>query len=454
MAEAGFFAKFSSDGSTLLWAAYVPVVAAPPYFVDVLIAAITFDASGNAAGTSPNGLNVTAGALQTSFPGAAVVPVGAGFVMKFNSGAQELLFSTYFGAEGEVDGVAVDSQGVIWVTGASPPGELPVTNVETLLGEDYLAGISPDGSSLSALFTAPSGMAGLGIILSPSGVTSLGGTGALLTASAGAGPSLVGIANSAGSTVSNAVAPYELISLYGLGLGPQPPMSAQVVNGVTGNSLGGVQVLFDQTPAPLLYVGPDQINAIVPSEIYGQDTTTIQVVTPAGALSGPTMNVSPSQPGVLLSSAPNSTLLAPPAAALNQDGSVNSAANPAALGSIVSVWVSGAGISTVPVPDGTIRSSAEAGVPTLPVVAFSSPVLVLENYGGFSYAGLYAGLSQGPLSLEVVYAGDAVGMVAGASQINFLLPTEVESGVDNVGFWLQIGEASTELFTLYLEAPQ
>jgi uncharacterized protein (TIGR03437 family) len=345
-----------------------------------------------------------------------------------------------------VDGVAVDSQGVVWVTGASPPGELPVTNAATLFGGTYLAGLSPDGSSLSALFTAPSGIAGLGIILSPSGVTSLGGTGALLTASPGSGPSLVGISNSAGSTVSNAVAPYELISLYGLGLGPQTPMSGQVVNGVTGDSLGGVQVLFDQTPAPLLYVGPDQINAIVPIEIYGQDTTTIQVVTPTGALTGPTMNVSPSQPGVFLSSAPNSTLLAPPAAALNKDGSVNSAANPAALGSIVSMWVSGAGLSTLPVPDGTIRSSADAGAPTLPVVAFSSPVLMLEPYPGSP--------TQGPLSLEVVYAGDAVGLVAGASQVNFLLPTEVESGVDNVGFWLQIGGASTELFTLYLEAPQ
>jgi uncharacterized protein (TIGR03437 family) len=64
------------------------------------------------------------------------------------------------------------------------------------------------------------------------------------------------------------------------------------------------------------------------------------------------------------------------------------------------------------------------------------------------------GFTQGALSLEVAYAGDSVGMVAGVSQVNFLLPAEVGYGVDNIGFWLQIGEASSQFFTLYLKAPQ
>ena len=55
-------------------------------------------------------------------------------------------------------------------------------------------------------------------------VIALGSAGTLLTVSAGSGPSLVGIGNAAAPSAANAVAPYELISLYGLSLGPQTPL--------------------------------------------------------------------------------------------------------------------------------------------------------------------------------------------------------------------------------------
>src|SRR5260370_29425886 len=104
-----------------------------------------------------------------------------------------------------------------------------------------------------------------------------------------------------------------------MGMGPAPPASAQVVNGVVTTSLGGVQVLFDGVPAPLLYAGPTQINAIVPAEVSGHDTTTLQVMTPSGAIGGPTMLIRPTKPGVFLSLPIVSFV--PYAAALNQDGS-------------------------------------------------------------------------------------------------------------------------------------
>lgn len=260
---AGFLAKLSAGGSKLLAATYIPVVASSSC-TSVLTVALTIDANSNVivAGITSSVLPLTSGALQTSFPSSSSLE--AGFVMKFDPAAERLLFSTYFGGEGELDsllywgvnGLAVDSQGVIWIAGASPPEQLPAPEGTPLLGQNYLAGMTQDGSTLAALFTAPSGIAGLGIILDASGVTSLGGTGALLTASPGEGPSLVSLSNSAGSAITNTVAPCELISLYGLNIGPPEPASAQVVNGVVGSSLGGVQVLFGGTPASLLYVGP------------------------------------------------------------------------------------------------------------------------------------------------------------------------------------------------------
>jgi uncharacterized protein (TIGR03437 family) len=371
-------------------------------------------------------------------PISSPVPAGPGFVIMVDSGAQNLLFSTYFGEQGQADlsltpkvgALAVDSQGVVWIT-----------------GDNYLAGISPGAASLAPIFTAPPGIAGVGIALTASSVTSLGASGELLTASPGQGASLVGIVNSAGFVVSKAVAPYELVSFYGLGIGPQTQMGAQVVNGVVGNSLSGVQVLFNGIPAPILSVGPNQIEAIVPGEIYLQNSVAVQIITPSGPLIGPTMQVRPSQPGVFLSSTPNSSLFPPPAAVLNQDGSVNSAANPAALGSIVSVWITGAGVSYFSQPDGTIITSASS--PILPVAAFSESTLFLNViFGGFGL------LPPAPLSLEVMYAGDAFGMVDGVSQVNFRLPANDGIGSTDIGFFLQIGDVSTELFTLYLKAPQ
>ena len=87
------------------------------------------------------------------------------------------------------------------------------------------------------------------------------------------------------------------------------------------------------------------------------------------------------------------------AAALNQDGSVNSAANHAQLGSIVSVFATGFGGMTPTPTDGELLTG------TLPNLV--SPVQVL-----------YQGQP-----LEVTYAGPAPTLVAGVTQVNFRLPT-------------------------------
>jgi len=450
-ADAGFVAKIAAGGSKLLWATYVPVVSAAPYFADIVIAAIALDSSGNviAGGQASNGLPVTAGALQTVFP-VSTSPGFASFVMKLDSAGQRLLFSTYFGGETIGPALVLDTQGTIWVTGTSPTDELPVPKGTPVLGGCYLAGLSADGSSLASILTAPTGAVGQALALTSGSVTAMGASGTLLTASPGQGSSLVGIGNAAALSVSVAVAPYELVSLYGLGLGPQTPAGAQVVNGLITSSLGGVQVLFDGTPAPLLFVGPAQINTIVPSGVYGQDKTTIEIVTPTGTLKGPTIPVLPSQPAVFLASTTPPGFFAPYAAALNQDGSVNSAENPAAFGSIVTVWVSGAGISSYPLQDGAILpllQSVHSG-PTLFVSMFSFELLSAVAIGGFL---------PGPLSLEVLYAGDAAGMVAGVTQINFRLPAlPAQTGsffgnVNNFGFAIQIGNATSGTFTVYLD---
>jgi uncharacterized protein (TIGR03437 family) len=83
------------------------------------------------------------------------------------------------------------------------------------------------------------------------------------------------------------------------------------------------------------------------------------------------------------------------AAALNQDGTLNSASHPAKAGSIVSIWATGTG-SIYPRPlDGQILTAA-------------------QDYQCCQVA-----------SAPVFYAGAAPGMVAGVVQINFQTPNIV-----------------------------
>jgi uncharacterized protein (TIGR03437 family) len=446
VSSAGFVAKFSSDLSKLLWATYIPVVSASPNNFTLRVQTMAVDGSGNVilGGTSSRGLSVTDGALQTAFPGLTTTTAFGGFVMKLDSVGQHQLFSTYFGEEDPffafgLDGIVLDAQGAIWLTGISVANRLPVPKGSPILGEAYLAELSSDGSTLANIFTAPNNVVGLAVVAGGDGtVTATGTAGALLTATPGQGPSIVGIGNSAGNSISDTVAPYEFVSFYGLGLGPQSSLGAQLANGIVTNSLGGVQVLFDGIPAPLLFAGPTQINALVPSTVYGQDTTKLQIITPSGTLTGLTMRVHLSQPGVFSN---DTGAAAPFAAALNQDGSVNSPTNPAALGSIVTVWASGAGVSTAVPTDGAILSSA-FGRPTLPVAMYSFPLLIALRLGQ---------LPAGPLSLEVLYAGDAAALVAGVTQINFRLPGHVDTSLNNVGFALQVGDLVSDAFSIYLK---
>jgi uncharacterized protein (TIGR03437 family) len=92
---------------------------------------------------------------------------------------------------------------------------------------------------------------------------------------------------------------------------------------------------------------------------------------------------------------------------------LNSKANPAAPGSIVAVWATGAGFLDL-------------------------PVSVLRSEGGLAY------------SLEVLYADQAPGMVTGVIQINFRLPSAAQVA-STLGFQLLIGEALSDLFQVYMK---
>ena len=88
--------------------------------------AIAVDTNGNAyvaGSTSSGNFPTTAGAVQATMPN----PNEAGFVTKVNSTATQILYSTFLGGSSRerVDGIAVDGQGKIHVTGNTEFDQLP-----------------------------------------------------------------------------------------------------------------------------------------------------------------------------------------------------------------------------------------------------------------------------------------------------------------------------------------
>jgi uncharacterized protein (TIGR03437 family) len=149
-----------------------------------------------------------------------------------------------------------------------------------------------------------------------------------------------GIVNAA-SSQGAAVAPGELVTLYGVSLGPPAPVLVSGFDPNTGGlpvSLAGVSVTFDGVPAPILFASANQINLQAPYEIAGKNATTV-VVNYQGISSDPVqIRVTAAQPGLFLHGSQ--------AVALNQDGSLNSATNAAPKGSWVTIYATGAGMTS------------------------------------------------------------------------------------------------------------
>ncbi len=434
---AGFIAKFAPGGSSMMWATYLPVAGSSM--------ALAKDGGVIIGGQGGNsGPSATLGAAQTTLPDG----LATGFLLELDSTGSRLEFLTYMGGYvggigvNGVTSVATDPLGNIWATGGSIPSLLPLPSGTALLGGTYTVALPPDGSSVTNAFTAPLGAAGQSVIVTGTGVVTLGANGSLLIGVSAEAPSLVGVANSAAFNVSGYIAPYELVSLFGIGLGPASPLSAQVVGGNVTSSLGGVQVLFDGNAVPLLYAGKNQINALVPPFGDGQDTTVLQIVTPGGTTPGTTLQLRPSQPEVFRNSNPGSSGIYA-ALALNQDGSVNSANNPAAPDSIMTIWATGAGVPNPVAPGWGSIVSTLLSVPALPVsVLMSVSSTVVFGLGD---------------SLEVLYAGDSPGMVTGMIQINFRIPAkpyyDAATFVDGpqVVCAIQVGESLSDVFGVYVQ---
>lgn len=244
------------------------------------------------------------------------------------------------------------------------------------------------------------------------------GYGAALLRLANEAPALsaAGVVNAA-SYASGSVAPGQVLSLFGTGLGPANGASLTLTNPrLVANSLQGVHVLFDGTPAPLLYASAGQVNVVVPYAVAGQTMTHVQLEY-LGTVSPPvTLPVAATAPGVFTLDASGKGQ----GAILNAtDESVNSASNPAAPGAWVSIFATGAGVTTPSSVDGLLAAGP----------SYRPQAEVSVTIGG--------------LPCELNYAGAAPGLVSGVLQVNARVPSGVAPG-PGVPVEVQIGDAVSQ----------
>jgi uncharacterized protein (TIGR03437 family) len=218
------------------------------------------------------------------------------------------------------------------------------------------------------------------------------------------------------ASYGSAIAPGQMVDIWGTGMGPSKLAGLALdVNGLVSTSVAGVRVLFDGVPAPLVYVSATQCSAVVPYFGASNPTTHVQVEY-QGVRSDPLqLPVTATAPALFTANASGTGQ----ASILNQDNSVNSTANPASRGSVVSLWATGEGLTDPPGVDGRLA----VGVLPAPVAS------VTVNIGG--------------QAATVQYAGAAPGLMPGVLQINVQVPQGAQTG-NNVPVHITVGGVSSQ----------
>jgi uncharacterized protein (TIGR03437 family) len=410
-ANAAYSAPLAAAGGTGPYSYEVVEGALPP---GLSISGSAISGTPSAAGTFLATVQVTDHStppIQGLSPLELTIDPAGTSALRITVNAAPLPIGTVGAAYGPISLTAAGAAGPLtWSASSLPPGM-------TLSAAGVLAGSpSTDGSAgpvtaaivsdTAALVTLPAvnltqaGMIRLAVTTPAPG----GGTSNEVPFQVyGPNPQITAVVNSA-SYQQGTLAPGDVIAIFGVGLGPStltifdpstPPIPAV---------LAGTSVTINGTAAPILYTSGSTIGAIVPYSISGSAAQV--VVSYNGLASQPFATaVAASDPGIysLASSGQGQ------GAILNYDSSsgnfsINASSNPAAKGSIVVLYITGAGATTSAVSNQLI--------PTSPAVTpVQSPTVTIGGQGA-----------------TVLAAQAPPGSIPGLIQLNVTVPATVKAG--------------------------
>lgn len=384
-----FAGKINAAGSALEYLTYLGetnYIVTPMSTPANQVGAMTVDLAGNVyltGWTADPRFPASRGAYQASFGGTFIddrrpPPPGDAFLAKLRPDGAALSWATYAGGPDEEAAVAIGlaANGDIWIAGRTASAGFPDS---TSTGGDFVAAFDAQGTRLlrsTRYFSAT--LAGAVSLTAPPVIHAIGENGLVSSFQPGpiAGAFVWGVANAATGIPRNVVAGGEVVSIYGTGLGRQ--------------------VTFDGISAPLLYASATQINAVVPLALRGKEQARMQVAGGAAPLEMP-VYLAAQIPEIF-------RLVDGSAAAINEDGTLNTARNPARKGSVVAIWVTGVW-GAAPGDDGAVTAGA----------------------ADHQCCGVFVG-EFARARAEILYAGAAPGLVVGVSQVNFRIPPDHPDG--------------------------
>ena len=219
------------------------------------------------------------------------------------------------------------------------------------------------------------------------------------------------IANAAGGPASPA-SPGQILSLYIEQMGPAPDrLAALDAAGRLPFELGGTEVFFDGQRVPVQFTSQHQINVQVPHNLAPGRDAVVQVFYRGVPSNRPTLPIVAAAPEIFHDAFTKNAI------ALNQNGTRNGAASPAAPGSVVVLFATGTGVTSPPGSPG-VRAPSPHPLLTLP-----------------------AALRVDGQEAEVLFAGEVPGFI-GLSQINARIPGELRTG--SLPVMLRVGDSDSQ----------
>lgn len=303
------------------------------------------------------------------------------------------------------EGVTVPGQGLL-ITSSTTPIPFSATTSQPWIGLSTTGGTTPGNPTVTVL---PAGLApgvyrgeirltttepGNSPIVVPITYT--------VTAAARI-PSIRAITNGA-SLLPTPLAPLMIFTVFGENLGPANLAVAEFdpQTGRLPRSLAGVRLLVDGVAVPLLYVSNAQLSGIAPSGIGNRPTVSVQAEVDGTLGLSQSAGISQSAPALFTTNASGSGQ----AAALNEDGGLNSPLSPAAPGSIVVLYLTGTGELN---PRGI--EGGRAGAEAVPYALVNPLTVEIDGQ-----------------SAEVLFAGQAPGQLFGLTQVNLRVPATARRG--------------------------
>ena len=263
--------------------------------------------------------------------------------------------------------VAVDRAGNVYIadTGHNRVREVSNGTITTLAGTGDCCYGGDGGPATSAQLNAPAGL-----LLDSAGRLYVADSGNnairfLQQAPSGGAPTIGAVANAA-SNQTGAIAPGEIVTIYGSGLGPTQ-LSLALSNRLGAPlQLNGVVVLVDGSPAQIVYVSAAQISAIVPAGVSGPNARlAVQYLGQTGP--AVTVPLAVAAPAAFTANSSGSGQVL----AVNSDGTMNGASHPASPGSAVTLFLNGVPSQIAAGPfsvliggqQATVTNLAQAGSP-------------------------------------------------------------------------------------------